>query len=101
MKATTQQTEQFSRGVAETVRFTGLGLLLAIALTANAMVDDRERCLQAGMDDYLAKPVRQKDLRDALSRWLPSEIVRSPDGGPGSVREGEGACEDAREEAAS
>ena len=39
-----------------------------IALTANAMRGDRERCLKAGMDDYLAKPLRVEDLNEALGR---------------------------------
>jgi PAS domain S-box-containing protein len=42
-----------------------------LAMTANAMQGDRERCLQAGMDDYIPKPVTLEALRTALQRWLP------------------------------
>jgi CheY-like chemotaxis protein len=42
-----------------------------VALTARAMQGDREKCLAAGMDDYVAKPVRPEDLAAAIRRWLP------------------------------
>ena len=43
-----------------------------IAMTANATTDDRKRCLAAGMDDYLAKPVRPGDLEGAIKRCSPA-----------------------------
>ena len=41
-----------------------------IAMTANAMEGDRERCLEAGMDDYIAKPIRADQLYEQLQRWV-------------------------------
>ena len=43
-----------------------------IALTANALQGDREACLEAGMNDYLAKPFKRADLQRILQRWLPA-----------------------------
>ncbi len=51
-------------------RESGDGRVPIIAMTANAMTGDRQRCLEAGMDDYLSKPYRLKDLQVTLERWI-------------------------------
>ncbi len=45
--------------------------IVIVAMTASAMHSDRDRCLEAGMDDYLAKPVRPEDIRKTVERWGP------------------------------
>jgi signal transduction histidine kinase/HPt (histidine-containing phosphotransfer) domain-containing protein len=55
------------------------GRIVIVAMTAHAMQSDREKCIGAGMDDYLAKPIRPTDLRNIIEKWA------VPAGGAGEI----------------
>ncbi|GAB4516918.1 MAG: hypothetical protein Kow00133_01010 [Amphiplicatus sp.] len=49
-----------------------------IGVTAHALKEDRQRCLDAGMDDYLSKPIRRETLMEMLRRWAPAASAPAP-----------------------
>ena len=58
-----------------------------VAMTAHALQSDRAKCIEAGMDDYVSKPVYAKALTEVLLRWLPQPASDSAAAQPGSKRD--------------
>ena len=72
---------QATRRIRELERIDGRPHTSVIALTANALAGDRERSLECGMDDHLAKPFRDDDLVEMLQRFVraPASLPRLPE----------------------
>ena len=67
-----QATEAIRKAEAEDP---GLGHTPIVGVTAHALTGDKERCLEAGMDDYLSKPISPEKLDAKICEWLPAEIA--------------------------
>jgi PAS domain S-box-containing protein len=72
-----------------------------IAITANALQGEADRCLAAGMDDYLSKPLEMRQLRSTLKKWMPVSAIGSAfeDTDAGKTEDGAGVVEEQAEEA--
>ena len=61
--------------IREMQKVTGDGTPI-IAMTANALEGDKEKCLESGMDDYVSKPISPKKLRECILKYVSNEPVR-------------------------
>ena len=73
-----------TRRIREIERAHAMSPIPIIAMTANAYVEDRTRCFEAGMDDYLSKPYSENQLRATLKKWLAPEGETEKSEAPGN-----------------
>ncbi|HTV41015.1 MAG TPA: response regulator [Candidatus Sulfotelmatobacter sp.] len=81
LQATREIRERQKAGVSENYR----SHIIIIAMTAQAMQGDREKCIAAGMDDYLAKPIRPSDVSNMIAKWTTSKNSSQPASASASV----------------
>jgi signal transduction histidine kinase/CheY-like chemotaxis protein/HPt (histidine-containing phosphotransfer) domain-containing protein len=81
---------QATRRIRELEQTGGTGRLPVVAVTAHALGPDRQRYLNAGLDDYLSKPFSKRQLAAVLARWLPTQPAAATGAGaaPGAAAEG-------------
>ena len=65
-----QMPEMDGMEATKTIREKGFDSIPIVAMTANAMKGDREKCLEAGMDDYISKPIKREVVFDVIERWV-------------------------------
>ena len=68
-----QMPEMDGKDAARMIRKNGFTEIPIIAMTAASMKGDREKCVAAGMNDYIAKPIKKEDLYKMIKKWVPDK----------------------------
>jgi len=82
---------ELTQKIRDLEHLTGRKRVPIVAMTANVLQGEAERCLAAGMDDYLGKPVRLSRLSETIQRWLPRTGAPTPATTPSTSASGESA----------